>query len=124
MDILKLQEKIEKEMNDKKIAENYAKALYNSPEDFWEIVVAWTNGEEREYFLNDISLQMIREKENCSYLKALLRMQILIEEPTLAAGYKDWKPVNKDWGREDEACSYSHKQNLIANLFTTKKLKK
>lgn len=99
MNIFELQKKIEKEEQDKKICENYAKALNNAPKDFKKVVEDWVAGKEENYVLGEISLDMIREKENCSYFKALVRMLILIEEPVLAGAYKNWKPVNKDWSR-------------------------
>lgn len=95
MDILKLQEKIEKEEQDKKICENYMKALNNAPKDFKKVVEYWVAGKEENYVFSEISLNMIQEKENCSYFKALMRMLMLIEEPTLATGYKNWKPTYK-----------------------------
>lgn len=99
MDINELQRKIQIEIPDKEEAKNLAIALCNSPKDFQEIVSNWITGKPDNYIFGDISLEMIRQKEQCSYLRALLRMQLLISNPMLASGYKHWTPVNKDWRR-------------------------
>ena len=96
MDISELQKKIQIEIQDKDEAKNLANALCNSPEDFQEIISNWIAGKTDNYVFGGISLEMIRQKEQCSYLRALLRMQLLISNPVLAAGYKHWTPVNKD----------------------------
>ena len=79
------------------VAANYARAFMNSPSSFIDVIEKWVCGEHPEYEYNDISLSFIRDKEKCSYYAALLRMQLLMESPSLAKGYKKWKPVNKDW---------------------------
>ena len=96
MDISELQKKIQIEIQDKDEAKNLANALFDSPKDFQEIVSNWIAGKTDNYVFGGISLEMIRQKEQCSYLRALLRMQLLISNPILAAGYKHWTPVNKD----------------------------
>lgn len=99
MDFNNLLAKIKEEINDDNTSNNYAKALYNSPSDFNLIVEQWVNGYEEDYTFQNISLVDIRNKEKCSYLKALLRMQILISNPSLIKGYSKWTPIQKDWGR-------------------------
>ena len=99
MDFNKLQTKIEKEFRDNTTSHNYAKALYNSPSDFKFIVEQWVNGHEEDYTFQGISLIDIQNKEKCSYLNALLRMQILINNPSLTKGYSKWTPIQKDWRR-------------------------
>lgn len=98
MDIVKLQQKIE-QIEDKKIAANLAKALCNSPEDFQSIVTKWMDGEESEYSYAGISLSAIRQKEHCSYFNALLRMNILINDPISASTYSNWVPIVYDGRR-------------------------
>ncbi|MBO5333740.1 MAG: hypothetical protein J6B37_06470 [Clostridia bacterium] len=99
MDILKLQKKIETEIHDKQISKNLTRVLCNSPEDFLNVVENWVSGEENDYTFSGISLTFIREKEKCSYLNALLRMHVLISNPSLIPGYPQWKPRYKDGGR-------------------------
>lgn len=99
MDLKKTINKIDLEIHDSKSATNYAKALLNTPEDFKAIIAEWLDGREPEYDYRGITLSMIREKERCSYLYSLLRMQLLLSDPVLAAGYAHWRPVNKDRGR-------------------------
>lgn len=99
MDVNKLQRKIQMEIPNKEEAKDLANVLCDSPKDFQEIVSNWIAGKTDNYIFGDISLDMIQQKEQCSYLQALLRMQLLISNPTLAAGYKHWTPVNKDWKR-------------------------
>ena len=96
MDINKLREKIQAERHDKDEAKNLANALCNSPKDFQEVVSNWITGKTDNYIFGDISLETIRQKEQCSYLTALLRMQLLLSDPVLAAGYKRWTPIDKD----------------------------
>ena len=99
MDFGELQAKINEEVHDSAISRNYTKALYNTPSDFKAVIEQWVNGCEGEYSFKGISLSDIRKKEECSYLKALLRMQILINNPSRADGYLGWTPIQKDWGR-------------------------
>lgn len=100
MDFNKLQTRIKEEFKDNIISYNYARALYNCPSDFKFIVEQWVNGHEEEYIFQGVSLIDIRNKENCSYLKALLRMQILINNPSLTKGYSQWMPIQKDYVRK------------------------
>lgn len=99
MDILKLQKKIEKETHDTKYSKNLVRALCNAPESFQQVVDDWIEGKENEYIFNGITLSYIREKEKCSYLNALLRMQLLIADPTSIDMYIRWKPRFKDGRR-------------------------
>ena len=96
MDIQSLTNKIIAEGEEPDIAANYAKALLNTPVSFISILERWIKGEQPEYEYNGISLSYIQEKEKCSYYNALLRMQIILESPFFAKGYKTWTPVNKD----------------------------
>jgi len=94
MDVKKLQKKIHEEIKGKEIfAVNYANALANSPEDFQKVVEAWMEGIETDYEFQGITLDMIRKKENCSYLRAMFRMKILLDDPSLADGYESWDPI-------------------------------
>ncbi len=99
MDFNNLKTKIKEEFRDDIVSNNYAMALYNSPSDFKMVVEKWINGHEENYSFQGVSLIDIRHKEKCSYLNALLRMQILINNPTLAEGYIQWTPIQKDWRR-------------------------
>lgn len=99
MDFSKLLSKIEKETNDKSVSENYAQSLSNASSDFVPVIEAWLNGREIDFDFQGISLSMIQNKENCSYLQSLLRMQLLMSNSTLVKGYIKWTPINKDWRR-------------------------
>lgn len=99
MDINKLQRKIQMEIPNEEEAKYFANVLCDSPKDFQEIVSNWIAGKTDNYIFEDISLDMIQQEEQCSYLQALLRMELLISNPPLAAVYKHWTPVNKDWKR-------------------------
>lgn len=98
MDISELQIKIQTEIPNKEEAKNLAVALCDSPKDFQEIVSNWIEGKTDNYVFEGISLEMIQQKEQCSYLRALLRMQLLINNHRLTARYKLWTPIDKDWG--------------------------
>lgn len=91
--------KITAEIKDRKIAENFVRALDSAPCDFRLIFEAWLEDRSEDYTFQGISLSMIQEKEKCSYLQALMRMQLLITNPDLVSGYLKWTPINKDWGR-------------------------
>lgn len=95
MDFIKLQNKINREFNNKEIAEYLANSFKNKPDSFSKIVEIWLNGEEKDYEFNGITLAYIREKENLTYLDSLLRMCILMDNPNLAEGYKKWTPSYK-----------------------------
>ena len=99
MDIKKLEKKIQNEIHNEEESKNLAKALCDSSSEFQHVVSKWVDGKTDNYDFGGISLEMIQQKEKCSYLRALLRMQILISNPALVAGYKNWTPVNKDWRR-------------------------
>lgn len=99
MNLNKLAGKIETEIKDRKVAENIARAFENIPEDFRLVVEAWLDGQVKDFEFQGITLAAIQEKEKCSYLQAILRMQTLITTPILASGYLRWFPVNKDRGR-------------------------
>lgn len=95
MDFIKLQNKINQEIQDEKISENFAESFKNKPDSFSKIVEIWLNGEEKDYEFNGITLAYIQEKEKLTYLEALLRMCILMDNPNLAEGYKQWTPSRK-----------------------------
>lgn len=99
MEFEKLLKKVEDEIKDKKKATNLAKALFEATADFALVIESWINGQESDYDFQGITLTMIQNKENCSYLRALLRMQLLRSDPTLVIRYRRWKPTNKDGGR-------------------------
>lgn len=99
MDISTLEKRIKEETGELTASQNYAKALYNTAPEFKQVVWAWVDGNEKEYSYQGISLSDIQEKEACSYFRALLKMHILLTNPALAKGYKDWTPINKDWRR-------------------------
>lgn len=99
IDYLKLREKIEKEIVNKKEAKNYADSLFNAPIELATIIEFWLAGQELNYEYKGITLSVIQEKEKCSYFRALLRMQILMTNKTLADSYMKWTPSNKDWNK-------------------------
>lgn len=99
IDYLKLREKIEKETVNKREAKNYADSLFNAPIELANIVEFWLDGQELDFEYTGITLFAIQEKEKCSYFRALLRMQILMTNKTLADGYMKWTPSNKDWNK-------------------------
>jgi len=62
-------------------------------------IETWSEGQTPSFEHNGITLEMICSKESCSIISAILRMNQLMNNPTLCAGYPHWEPVNKDWGR-------------------------
>jgi len=95
MDFIKLQNKINQEIQDEKISENLAESFKNKPDNFSKIVEVWLNGEEKDYEFNGITLACIQKKEKLTYLEALLRMCVLMDNPNLTKGYKQWTPSYK-----------------------------
>lgn len=99
MDYSKLLSKIESETKNESISKNYAQSLSKASLEFIPVIEAWLNGQERDFNFQGITLSTIQNKENCSYLQSLLRMQLLMSNSSLAIGYMRWTPVNKDWRR-------------------------
>lgn len=96
MEYSRLLSRIRQETEQDNIAQNYANSLIGSPEPLLNVVAAWVDGTESEFEYQGITLSLIRQKEECSYLRALLKMRLLMDSPELAAGYLRWHPVNKD----------------------------
>lgn len=99
MEYYDLFRKVKSEEKDLTKAQNLAYALFRAPSELKPVIEAWVGGQEPEYSFQGVTLTAIRDKEHCSDLRALLRMQTLMENPELAAGYLHWRPINKDWGR-------------------------
>ena len=99
MDFSTLFSRIESEIKDKSISNNYAQSLSKASSEFIPVIESWLNGQEIDFDFRGITLSMIRSKENCSYLQSLLRMQLLMSNSSLVTGYIQWTPANKDWRR-------------------------
>lgn len=99
MEFEKLLKKVQDEIKDKNVANNLAQEFFNASLELVPVIEDWINGQEIDYNFQGITLEMICNKEKCSYLWALLRMQLLMSNPTLVAEYRQWTPINKDWGR-------------------------
>jgi len=100
MKLSKAAEKIADETGtDMETAETMARQLQNMHPDLMNAVEAWYQGNEMQFETHGVSLSMIREKEHCTHVQALLRMNLLLNRPQLLPGYPSWVPGNKDRGR-------------------------
>ena len=86
------------ESNDRR-AHNIADLFMSVSPDFADVIEKWVYGKETEYEYKGITLDLICQKESCSYFGALSRMAILLKNDDLANGYLKWVPINYDWGR-------------------------
>ena len=101
MDHIRLVTKIENELDkeEKALAENFAISLESSEPELIKVIEEWLEGSEPEFIYHGISLSDIKRKENCSYFRALITMNIIMSEPLIAEGYMEWIAVDKDRGR-------------------------
>jgi hypothetical protein len=85
--------------NDERRARNITNTFMKVNPSFADVIEKWVYGAEPKYEYNGITLDIICQKERCSYFSALFRMAILLDNADLANGYLRWTPVNYDWGR-------------------------
>ncbi|MDR0460087.1 MAG: hypothetical protein LBH62_01420 [Nitrososphaerota archaeon] len=75
------------------IAESMAERLNKTNKQLHPKIEKWINGEEQNFIFNDISLKEIMEKENVSYIRAILTMDTLLnsKSPDAVKSYKTLK---------------------------------
>ena len=58
-------------------------------------VAAWKNSKVLDFSYADITICEIMEKEHASYLEAIFKMNVLMENPAMAAKYKQFTFIRR-----------------------------